>query len=103
MRFLHQRARYTRPNVRPVLLRVCLGDVALVFSLEFADDLELGKPPRTTLPVMLEGELGKHHSRPISRQPRGRVVRSQDPSAYLTGQLSHFSFVNITQCVQVFV
>jgi hypothetical protein len=87
----------------PLLLRVCLGDVALVFSLELADDLELGKPPRTTLPVMLEGELRKHDSRPISRQSRGRMVRSQDPGAYLTGQSSHFSFVNITQRVQVFV
>ena len=89
--------------MRHVLLRVCLGDVALVFSLEFADDLEPGKPPRTTLPVMLEGELRKHYSRPISRQSCGRVVRSQDPGAYLTGQSSHLSLVNITQSVQVLV
>ncbi len=52
---------------------------------------------------MLEGELWKHYGRPIGCQSRGRVVGSQDPGAYLTGQPSYFPLINVPQRVQVFV
>lgn len=49
------KSRYEPASPELSLFKGLLGDVALVFSLELADDLEPGKPPRTTLPVMLEG------------------------------------------------
>src|SRR2546426_9428559 len=101
MRFLHQRARYNLPGVIPVLLRVCLSHVALVFPLELADDLELGKSPRACLSVMLECELWKHDRRSIHSQLSSRVVGSQDSGAYLTGQPSHLAVVNVSKRMQL--
>ena len=86
-----------------VLLRVCLGHVALVFPLELADDLELWKSPRACLSMMLECELWKHDRRSVYSQLGSWVVGSQDSGANLTGQSSHLTLVNVSKRMEVFM